>query len=156
MLPLVRYTSMVLVALDLAMAPIAVHGTQAQKAPTQETISCRVMESKTSSTLDVELVLFHQAESASRDQLGAFLENHDGTSIEFEAAGGEWQPATVFRLKSCFGRGLLAFHATRARLAPGQTFLIRASGRSQEQQKLSELERVTTTGVARASPASRP
>lgn len=132
MLTFVHCMSMVLVASELAMVPATgAHAAQAQTQPTLETISCRVMESKTSSTLGVALVLFHQADAASREQLGALLERNDGASVEFETAGANWQPATVFRLKSCFGRGLLAFPVARAHLAPGQTFLIRASGRGQ-------------------------
>jgi len=101
--------------------------TPAQQPTAQESIACRVVESKMVATLGVKLIVFHHAESAARRQLGEFLESHDATGVEFEVAGGDWQPATVFRLKSCFGRGLLAFPAARARLAPGQTFLIRAS-----------------------------
>jgi hypothetical protein len=130
MLPFVRCVSMVVVAFELAVgAPTGAHAAQAQ--PTLETISCRVLESKTSSTLTVELVLFHQAEAASRERVGAFLERHDGASVEVQTAGRDWQPATVFRLKSCFGRGLLVVPAASARVARGQTFLIRASRRTQ-------------------------
>ncbi|HXJ95866.1 MAG TPA: hypothetical protein VMT20_23755 [Terriglobia bacterium] len=130
--PFVRCLSVVLITLELALgASTGVHAAQGQTARTQETISCRVMESKTSSTLGVELVLFHQAEAASREQVGAFLDKHDGASVEFQTAGRDWQPATVFRLKSCFGRGLLAFPAASARLTPGQTLLVRTTGRSQ-------------------------
>jgi len=90
-----------------------------------------VIETKTASALGVGLVIFHHAESTSREQVGAFLEEHDGASVEFETVSGEWQPATVFRLKSCFGRGLLVFAETRARMARSQTFLIRAGARQQ-------------------------
>jgi hypothetical protein len=96
-----------------------------------ETIACRVIESKTAQTMGVGLVIFHHAEPASREQLGTFLQDHDGARVEIQTAGSDWQPATVFRLKTCFGRGLLAFPAARTRLARGQTFLIRASARSQ-------------------------
>jgi hypothetical protein len=106
-------------------------GTQSRAGPAPETIACRVIESKTALTLGVELVVFHHAEAAAREQLGAFLENHDGASVEFEIAGGGWQPATEFRLKSCFGRGLLAFPAARVHLVRGQTFWIRASAGAQ-------------------------
>ena len=131
MLSAKRYMSITLIAVGLqtGLLPQA-PGMTAQAPSAQAGIACRAIESKTAPPLGIGLVIFHHAEVASRDQLGAFLEEHDGTSVEFQTEGGEWQPATVFRLKSCFGRGLLAFPAARARLAPGQTFLIR-SGASQ-------------------------
>lgn len=93
------------------------------------TIGCRVIESKTAPKLGVTLVVFHQAESADRDSLGAFLRSHDGATVEFQTEGGTWQPASAFRLKSCFGRGLLALPATAARLDEGDRFLLRSSAR---------------------------
>lgn len=89
------------------------------------TIACRVMELKTAQPAGVMLVVFHQAESADRGSLGAFLRNRDGASVEFSTDNGSWQAASVFRLKSCFGRGLLVFPVGRARLAEGDRFLLR-------------------------------
>jgi hypothetical protein len=103
----------------------------AQEPAAQEAIACRVLESKRAATMGVEVAVFHPADAASRERLGSFLESHDGASVEFEIAGGDWQPATVFRLKSCFGRGLLVFPAARIPVARGRGFLIRASARSQ-------------------------
>ena len=109
----------------------AVRKMPGQVPATRESIACRVIESKTAETLGVALVVFHHAEAASREPLSAFLENHDGARVEFQTAGGDWQPATVFRLKNCFGRGLLAFPAQRVSLARDQTFLIRERTPSQ-------------------------
>lgn len=132
MLTDVRRICIALVAIGLPCALLAgAHGMPAPAQPAPEPIACRVIESKTVQTMGVGLVIFHHAEAASREQLGAFLLDHDGATVEFQTVGSDWQPATVFRLKSCFGRGLLAFPAGRARLAPGQAFLIRASARSQ-------------------------
>lgn len=128
MLPNVPCISKGLIAVGLTATILTTApGTQSQARPAQETIACHVIESKTAATPSVELVVFHHAEAAAREQLGAFLQNHDGASGEFEIAGGGRQPATVFRLKSCFGRGLLVFPAARVHLARGQTFWIRAS-----------------------------
>ncbi|HEY6293466.1 MAG TPA: hypothetical protein VI455_18085 [Terriglobia bacterium] len=70
-------------------------------------------------------MIFHQADSSDRDQLGAFLKEHDASSVQFQTPQGSWQEATVFRLKTCFGRGLLVFPAGRAALAEGDRFLLR-------------------------------
>jgi hypothetical protein len=125
-----RLTARIIVGLAVGLLTVTGR-VQSHAESAAETVACRVIESKRSSTLGVELVVFHHAEAASREQLSAFLENHDGSSVEFQTAGGDWQPATVFRLKSCFGRGLLVFPVARAHLPPGQTFLIRTSGLSQ-------------------------
>jgi hypothetical protein len=105
-------------------APIASSQTTTQSS--EGTIACRVIELKTAQTAGVTLVVFHQAENADRDSVGAFLRSHDGASVEFEAGNGSWQAASVFRLKSCFGRGLLVLPAGRARLAEGDKFLLRS------------------------------
>jgi hypothetical protein len=89
-------------------------------------IACRVIESKNAQALGVRVVVFHQAETADRGSLGSFLRSHDGAGVEFEVANGSWQAATVFRLKSCFGRGLLVLPAGGARLAEGDRFLLRS------------------------------
>lgn len=93
----------------------------------RQTIVCRVIESKTAPKLGVTLVVFHQAETADRDLLGAFLRGHDGATIELQTGNGTWQAASAFRLKSCFGRGLLVLPATGPRLAEGDKFLLRSS-----------------------------
>jgi hypothetical protein len=121
---------LIAVALQGTLSP-KTRGIAAQAPSAADAIACRVIESKTAPALRVGLVIFHHAETASRERLATFLEEHDGATVEFETEGGEWQPAIVFRLKSCFGRGLLAFPAERARLARGQTFLIRASAPGQ-------------------------
>ena len=89
------------------------------------TIRCRVLEAKTARTPAVTLVIFHQAESADRDSLGAFLRKADGEGVEFQTADGVWHPASIFRLKSCFGRGLLVMTASEVRLHQGDKFLLR-------------------------------
>ena len=107
----------------LARAKMVSAGSDAER----PTIGCRVIESKTALKLGVTLVVFHQAESSDRDSLGAFLRSHDGATVEFQTEGGTWQAASAFRLKSCFGRGLLALPVTAARLAQGDRFLLRSS-----------------------------
>jgi len=130
MLPSTRCLLIGLVVVALPAGLSSKTGEKAAQAPSAPgAIACRVIESKSAPTLGVGLVIFHHAEAASRERVGRFLEEHDGTSVEFQTEGGEWQPATVFRLKSCFGRGLLVFPARRARLARGRMFLIRAQTR---------------------------
>lgn len=114
------------VALSSSTIPArAAQGDGASLALKPAPIACKVMEAKTSAALHVTTVVFHQGEAARRGRVGAWLRKHDGAVVEFETPDGQWHPASVFRLKSCFGRGLLVFSADTARLEDGSTFVLR-------------------------------
>jgi hypothetical protein len=85
-------------------------------------VACRVMEAHTSAELRVVTVVFHQKDKNDGPRLGALLGKHSGTTVEFQTADGVWHRAQVFRLKSCFGRGLLVFAAGEAQLAERRDF----------------------------------
>ncbi len=88
-------------------------------------VACRVLEAHTDATLGVTLVVFHQRDDADRSRVGSLLRAHDGGAIEFQTSDGASHAATVMRLKSCFGRGLLLFRAGAATLAEKDDFLLR-------------------------------
>jgi hypothetical protein len=89
-----------------------------------ESIACRAMEAEVSARFGVRVVIFHYRDAADRNRLGQLLRKYDGTTVRFETQGGSWRPATVLRLKTCFGRGLLIFAASEQALAQGDDFLI--------------------------------
>jgi hypothetical protein len=72
----------------------------------------------------VSLVIFHQAKKDEGSRLGALLRSNDGAEGEFQTPAG-WRAATVLRLGTCFGRGLLVFPSASARLTKRQQFLLR-------------------------------
>ncbi len=88
-------------------------------------VACRVMEAHTSAELRVVTVVFHQKDKNDGPRLGALLGKHSGASVEFQTADGAWHRAQVFRLKSCFGRGLLIFAADEAKLAERRDFVLK-------------------------------
>jgi hypothetical protein len=88
------------------------------------TIACRALEVHTDARLGVTVVVFHQRDDRDRDRLGALLRGHDGGAIEFRTGDGAPQPATLMRLKSCFGRGLLVFPADAARIDERDEFFL--------------------------------
>ncbi len=96
----------------------------AQKAAEQETINCRAMEVFESKQLATTAVIFHQRDKADGPRLGALLLAHSGEEIEFETPDGKIHPATVGRVKSCFGRGLLLFASKEAKLDAKDDFVI--------------------------------
>jgi hypothetical protein len=95
-----------------------------------------VLEAHTSEPEGVALVIFHQGEKSEGVRLGELLRAHDGARVEFETSDGRAHPATLFRLSTCFGRGLLVFPAGSAQLAKREQFWLkfpdvgRAEGKS--------------------------
>ncbi len=90
-------------------------------------VACRAMEVHTDSANHMTVVVFHQADEASVEALRTLLQAHSGEAVEVNvdtAASGTWR-GTVFRLKSCFGRGLLLFPASAPPLKEGSKFLLR-------------------------------
>ncbi len=79
-------------------------------------ILCRVLEVKQLPKLHLELAVFHQAHKEDGPRLGQLLLSRDGAEGRFETPDGNWHTATVLRLATCFGRGMLAFPASRASL----------------------------------------
>jgi hypothetical protein len=88
-------------------------------------LACRALEVKTAERLGVAVALFHQASKSDGPRLGKLLRAHDGASVEFDTSDGHSHSATLFRLGTCFGRGLLLFPAGSARLAAHEQFWLR-------------------------------
>jgi hypothetical protein len=100
----------------------------AQQAPAGQAatgaVACRALEVHTDAKLGVTVVVFHHRDDSDQGRISAFLHAHDGAAIEFKTSDGASHPATVIRLKSCFGRGLLLFSSGAARLAEKDDFLL--------------------------------
>ncbi len=106
----------------------ASRGAQAQGAGTKaenETIPCRVVEAFEAGKLGVRTILFHQRDKADGPRLGALLLAHSGEEMEFETRDGQRHRAVVFRVKSCFGRGLLLVPMSEVKLGERDEFTLR-------------------------------
>ena len=99
----------------------------AQTASAKGTITCRVMEVFVAKPLGTTAVIFHQSAKADGPRLGQMLLVHTGEKVEFETPDGRRHEATVERVKSCFGRGLLLFHSNEADLAAKEDFVLHFS-----------------------------
>jgi hypothetical protein len=97
----------------------------AQKETSVGTVECRVMEVFVADRLGATAVIFHQRDKADGPRLGELLLAHSGAEVEFQTRDGRWHRATVGRMKSCFGRGLLLFAAGEANLAENDEFVMR-------------------------------
>jgi hypothetical protein len=90
-------------------------------------VACTVMETHASKEPAASVVLFHQANRADANRLQSLLRGvPEGGTVEFQVRGAEeWHSATVARMKSCFGRGLLILPAGVPALAEGASLLVR-------------------------------
>ena len=93
-----------------------------------QTILCRALEVKADPKTAVTVVLFHQA-SKGDGPARALLRSNEGANIEFFTSDGKRHPATLFRLDTCFGRGMLVFSSATAHLSSHEQFSIRAKVR---------------------------
>lgn len=91
----------------------------------EQVVACRVLEAHSSAQFRVTAVIFHQRDAKDRDRLGELLRRHSEAPVELQTTGGAWHPATVARLKSCFGRGLLLLPDGTASLPEKGEFLLK-------------------------------
>ncbi len=113
----------------LSMNSVAVLPQQLRHRPPERNptiVVCRVMEAHASREPDATIVVFHQRDKADAERLGALLRRSSGKTVEFQAdEGSAWQRASVARLKSCFGRGLLVLPSGAAQIKEGDEFLLK-------------------------------
>lgn len=115
-----------MLAVSAVLALVGAAGqTATESMPAGGAVACRVLEAKTVERLNVAVVVFHQAQKSDGERLGQLLRRYDGASVEFETSDSRPHAATVLRLGTCFGRGLLVFPAAEARLAKQDQFWLR-------------------------------
>jgi hypothetical protein len=104
------------------------HGAQVQ-APRIDAgngpIVCSVIEAFEEDRLGVRAIVFHQHNKADGPRLGALLLAHSGEEMELETTGGRRYRATVFRIKSAFGRGLVLVPTSMLKLGAHDEFTLR-------------------------------
>ncbi len=112
--------------ITLSQGAVAQH--QSSTPPARAAVVCTALEIKTVEQMGVALLIFHQADRADGARLGELLKQNDGDSVEFETSDGRTQAATLFRLGTCFGRGLLVFPAGGIHLTSRERFWLRFPG----------------------------
>lgn len=103
---------------------LLVSTTLAQKGLGPAAVACRVMEVFVVQHTGAAAI-FHQRDKVDGPRLGELLLAHSGAEIEFRTSDGKWHRATIFRVKSCFGRGLLLFAPADGKLAEKDEFVLR-------------------------------
>ncbi len=118
----------VLLLLLLLLLPVLAR-TQSQSPPVS--IACRALEVHTDPDLKTVVVVFRARDEAQRSELAVLVRNHSGDMVEIQGTAGKWQSARMFRLRTCFGRGLLLM-PTPSPITEGAQFLLRIAGGSAE------------------------
>jgi hypothetical protein len=90
-------------------------------------VDCRVLEAHTSAAPPVIVVVFHQRDRQDQGRLAALLKQDSGAAAAIQAGDTQWITVTVFRMKSCFGRGLLLLSMGAPPLKNGAAFRLRFS-----------------------------
>jgi hypothetical protein len=80
--------------------------------------------------LGVRAVIFHQRDKVDGPRLGSLLLEHSGEEMALETIGGQRYRATVFRVKSAFGRGLVLVPAGKLNLREHDEFKLHLTGGS--------------------------
>lgn len=107
---------------------------QSATASSANTVACRVLESHAAGQPAVVAVVFHQLEKQDASRLGALLAQNSGTTVEIQVGeAGARLRAQVFRLKSCFGRGLLLLPADATAPKDGESFTVSFPARPEAQ-----------------------
>ena len=76
--------------------------------PTRQTGSLRVSVLETFAMNEkVSAVLVNHASPAERDQFAQWLQTHPRSVVQIRNKAGEQTAAAIFRVRMCFGRGLL-------------------------------------------------
>jgi len=98
---------------------------QGSRSATSTVVACRIMEVHANKEPGVVLVIFHQRDKVDQPRFAALLKQSTGGTIQIRPAGTQWQNATVIRLKSCFGRGMLILPAGTTNLRERSDLLVK-------------------------------
>jgi hypothetical protein len=101
------------------------HAANGENVLPEATIACSVLEAHTNRDLGVSAAVFHQRNKDEAARFSALLKEHTDASVEFQTTDRAWHKASVARLKSSFGRGLLLFAAGSAQLKEKDIFVLK-------------------------------
>lgn len=123
--PLSAMVMAIILAIPASHPSIAARAQVASTNGENRPIICSVMESFEEQKLGAQAVVFHQRDKVDGPRLGDLLLKHSGQEMELEASGGRRYRATIFRVKSCFGRGLAIIPTNRLKLQENDEFSLR-------------------------------
>lgn len=90
-------------------------------------VECTVLEAHASAAPAVLVVIFHQEQKKDQPRLAALIKVNSGSDADIQIGSAPWTRATIFRLRTCFGRGMMVLSPRGTELKDGETFRIRFS-----------------------------
>jgi hypothetical protein len=120
--------AVVVVALAFAVPSLAARQTTAHPNVVADSniVQCHVLEAHASAAPAALVVVFHQQQKQDQPRLAALIKENSGSDADVQIDGA-WSKVTVFRLRTCFGRGMLILPSGEKTLKDGDTFRIRFS-----------------------------
>jgi hypothetical protein len=93
--------------------------------PAARYVNCHALEAHVNAQPAVTVVVFTQRDKEDHARLSDLLKESDSTAVELRTIDGKWHKATLVRLRTCFGRGMLFLAADSGAPHDRETFLLR-------------------------------
>ena len=112
-------------------APAPSHAAPVARTPTPPAqpaaafVNCHALETHTSASPAVMIIVFNQRDKQDHVRLSDLLKQNDGAGVELRTSDGKWHKATLVRLRSCFGCGMLFLGVDAAQIKDRDNFLLR-------------------------------
>lgn len=88
-------------------------------------VACHALEVHSNAQPAVTILVFNQKNRDDHERLSDLLKDNEGAGVEIKASDGTWHRASVARLRSCFGRGLLFFSGENSPVEEKDDFVLR-------------------------------
>jgi hypothetical protein len=93
--------------------------------PAPRYVNCHALEAHTNAQPAVIVVVFTQRDKPDHARLSDLLKESDSAAVELRTIDGKWHKATLVRLRTCFGRGMLFLAADSGAPHDRENFLLR-------------------------------
>jgi len=93
--------------------------------PAPRYVNCHTLETHTNAQPAVIVVVFTQRDKPDHARLSDLLKESNSAAVEVRTSDGKWHKATLVRLRTCFGRGLLFLAADSGAPHDRENFLLR-------------------------------
>jgi hypothetical protein len=106
-------------------APSAVKPSATTGQPSPRYVNCHALEAHANAQSAVTIVVFTQRDKPDHARLSDLIKENDGGGVELRTSDGKWHKATLVRLRTCFGRGMLFLAGDAGEPKDRENFLLR-------------------------------
>jgi hypothetical protein len=93
--------------------------------PAPRYVNCHALEAHANPQPSVTIVVFTQRDKPDHARLSDLIKENDGGGVELRTSDGKWHKATLVRLRTCFGRGMLFIAGEADEPRDRENFLLR-------------------------------